>query len=97
MGSTNLSFPFLPAHRLHDFDVRIGNTGPEAASLTDIPLCTHHTGTVESGVILNLSCDSGDMMGRYLVVNILGTVETLTMAETKIYGSMFHSTFACIT
>lgn len=81
---------FFTAQRLHDFDIHISCTAMNQEMTTpnfsSLPLCTHHSCLLDGGEEISLSCDKGNRIGRYLLVNIEGESEILSLAEVKVQG-----------
>lgn len=74
---------------LHDFDIRIG--AESMSNVTEMPLCTHYIGQVGTGLAAHLSCDYGPMVGQFLMINIPGEMELLTLAEVEVYGGEYEN------
>ena len=80
--------------RLHDFVVGLTNRSFEEFRKTEtifLTRCASHTGIVGRGVSVELMCDPGPVLGRYLVVQIPYTTETLTLCEVQVFGSKYYS------
>ncbi|ELU18308.1 hypothetical protein CAPTEDRAFT_223945 [Capitella teleta] len=72
--------------KLHDFDIYIGGCEIDTSDLSTWAFCTHYTGSASSGEVLNFSCDLDDVFGRYVLVNIPGATEMLTLCNVEVIG-----------
>lgn len=79
---------FIADERLHDFKVSIGacdiNVSPIDVAST--ATCAFYPGPAGRAEVVNLTCDFDDMIGRYLIVSITGSKETLTLCEVEVNG-----------
>ena len=48
--------------------------------------CTEYVGTVADGATINVTCDRPEMVGRYIIIQIHGHSEILTLCEVEVYG-----------
>ena len=57
--------------------------------------CASHVGIVGKGASVELMCQPDPVLGRYLVVQIPGERERLTLCEVQVYGGQYgiHSHF----
>ena len=84
----------MTGDRLHDFNVGITNSFPIATTPTPMnyQLCSHYTGQVDAGATETVTCNqSASLRGRYVVVQILGQNERLTLCEVKVYGGEYSA------
>ena len=81
--------------RLHDVSIGVTDTDPR--SVTPSPdnyrLCAHISGAV--GAQLSVVCNQPCQVGRYLVVQLPGTVGILSLAEVEVYAGK-HSCIASV-
>ena len=75
----------LPGWGPHDFKVGVTLNAPDKVIPTpnNYALCVHY---VHSGVIISLQCDSPDVVGRYLIIQVLGKTKQFMMCEVEVYG-----------
>ena len=78
----------LLGSRLHDFNIGLTDDHPlsVAPSPDNYQLCAQYNGTVDTGATIYMSCDHRCTMGRYLIVQIPGDMETLTLCEVEVYA-----------
>ena len=83
----------LTGERLHNFNVGLTNNSPAeiAPSLSNYNVCLHYGGTVPQGDTVSLQCEQSCRMGRYLVVQIQGAAETLTLCEVEVHKGEGYS------
>ena len=80
----------ISGERLHDFDIKIGNDNFNPEDVSTLKPCTHYDGTAGSSEVLRLACDAGNMIGRYVFIQIPGEKETLTLCEVEVYGGQYN-------
>jgi len=78
--------------RLHDMNIGMTYRNPNnfqgeaRTSVLDMRLCTHHVGPVEIGG-KQIDCDQ-PAVGRFLLVQIPGDNEILTLCEIEVFGEI---------
>ena len=81
---------FIKGWRLHDFNVGVTDTDPTIESPNPSPsnydLCGSYNGVVCDGGIVDMVCDVSTR-GRYVIVQILGTSQVLTLCEVQVFES----------
>ena len=77
---------YLLAPHLHDFVIYTTLTMP-TPSLDDpgTRICTRYHGVAPGGLLPRIPCDWG-VTGQFVIVQILGDDECLTLCEVGIYG-----------
>ena len=85
---------------MHDFVIYTTDYMPQEDDITapsaDAPtstICTRYNGVAPPRLLPSIQCDTR-MTGRYVVIQIPGPSETLTLCEVEIYGRSTR-TFFC--
>ena len=81
------SYFLISGPRLHDFKVGVTDVSPllSPPNTTSSQLCGTYTGDVLSGTYANVSCTPNTNLGRYVIIQMPGTNETLCMCEVEVY------------
>ena len=80
--------------RLHDFDIYVTTVSPSVKvpphrDMASAQLCHHYDGTLISEEIVVIECDApGPVNGSYVIVQIKGEQECLSICELEIYGRL---------
>ena len=84
--------PVVTAERLHDFSVGLLDDNPTSTTPVagEYPLCATHAGSVSAGAKVEMTC-SILAKGRYVIVQIPGSSEILTLCEVQVYGYSEYS------
>ena len=71
--------------RLHDFQIGYLDNWPSGAlDPSSYSLCATHSGIIGNGATESVNCDTNHS-GRYVVIQIPGSNEVLTLCEVKIF------------
>ena len=84
MHTDRFTISFL-VDRLHDFQVGVSDNCPNdiTPAVTNYPLCATYSGT--AGAVTDISCTAA-VVGRYVIVQIPGSSEILTICELEVFG-----------
>jgi hypothetical protein len=76
---------YFTAERLHDFVVGVTNISSQDVipAVTNYPICGNYVGAVIAGGTVAFECS---LEGRYVVVQIPGNMEILTLCEVEVFG-----------
>ena len=81
----NILVKHFKGGRLHDFQVGVSENSPNdiTPAVTNYPLCATYSGP--AGAVTDISCIA-PVDGRYVIVQISGYTEYLTICELQVFG-----------
>lgn len=78
-------------NKLHDFDVRVGGCSNSVTDLSSIPLCAHFDGYLDANQSFTMTCDEPDLLGTFLVVDIIGNSEKIEICDIVVQGGEYNN------